>query len=120
MSLRSLVLRNTGLSSRPCSLFKVMCYEEDQTQNFHLNMSLYAVKRSGRAESSVYNLGLLGDVKIRTGSVKRFVTKLLIALINIFISTHTYSMKLLCCHKKKFPAISLMTRSKDVIFAAVR
>lgn len=120
MSLRSLILGNTGVSSRQSSLFKVMRYEEDQTQIFHSSMSPYAVKSSGRVESSVYNLGLSGDIRIRAGSVKSFVTTLLIAFINIFSSTNTVSVKLLLCHKKKFPAISLMTCSKGVIFAAVR
>jgi hypothetical protein len=83
MSLRSLILGNTGLSSCQSSLFIVMRYEEDQTQNFHSNMSPYAVKCSGSVESSVYNLGLLGDIRIRAVSVKSFVTNLLIAFIYI-------------------------------------
>ena len=96
MSLRSLILGNTGLSSRPYSLLKFMRYEGYQTQHFQLNMSLYAVKCClGGGHLPVYNLGLLGDVKIRAGPVKRFVTKLLIAFINIFSSTHTDIMKLI-------------------------
>jgi len=94
-----------------------MRYEEDQTQN--LNMSPYAVKCSGWVESSVYNLGLLGDISIRAGSVKSFVIKFRIAFINMFSSKNTESVKLLFCHKKKFPAVSLMTGSIGVIFAAV-
>ena len=87
----------------------IYCYmlqkKKNQTQNFRLNMSPYAAKCSGRVEFPFLYFRSVRRYKDWVGSVKSFVTNLLIKFINIFSCMDIGNVKLLFCPMKKFPAI---------------
>jgi hypothetical protein len=73
----------------------------------------------GRVEFSISNLGPLGDIRIRAGQVSSFVTDLFIAFINIFDTMNIENVRILFCPMQTFPAISLITATKNFISTAV-